>query len=402
MAFVVAHVEKYSSGACAGLGIHVDRKTEEHSNKNIDNTLSSENVELVEKYNNNLYGAVKDRIREGYTGKKAIRKDAVATVGVVCSASSDFFENKSKAENVQYFKDCKEFFENKVGKENIVCSKIHFDESTPHMHLYFVPLTDDGRLSAKEVCNREFLRDIQRELPRYLQEKGHCVERGLEDSTNEHISKKEYENNLLKEKLEELEKASENFMEQQRYLEEQRISLEIQERNIRELQEELEKERKKIKELKEKLNYENEKYYALDDIVSNTIENKKIFSSKSTVKLDKELYNSLLKYATEGEKVVQKFNSYEDKLSKYELELKNSKKIFDEKNRDILGKISRLEKEKSELQNEVTRLRNVVSQKNNEISKLEKLEKWLPNEVKEKFAEHQKRILISKNRGIGR
>ena len=402
MAFVVAHVEKYSSGACAGLGIHVDRKTEEHSNKNIDNTLSSENVELVEKYNNNLYGAVKDRIREGYTGKKAIRKDAVATVGVVCSASSDFFENKSKAENVQYFKDCKEFFENKVGKENIVCSKIHFDESTPHMHLYFVPLTDDGRLSAKEVCNREFLRDIQRELPRYLQEKGHKIERGLEDSTNEHISKKEYENNLLKEKLEELEKASENFMEQQRYLEEQRISLEIQERNIRELQEELEKERKKIKELKEKLNYENEKYYALDDIVSNTIENKKIFSSKSTVKLDKELYNSLLKYATEGEKVVQKFNSYEDKLSKYELELKNSKKIFDEKNRDILGKISRLEKEKSELQNEVTRLRNVVSQKNNEISKLEKLEKWLPNEVKEKFAEHQKRILISKNRGIGR
>ena len=402
MAFVVAHVEKYSSGACAGLGIHVDRKTEEHSNKNIDNTLSSENVELVEKYNNNLYGAVKDRIREGYTGKKAIRKDAVATVGVVCSASSDFFENKSKAENVQYFKDCKEFFENKVGKENIVCSKIHFDERTPHMHLYFVPLTDDGRLSAKEVCNREFLRDIQKELPRYLQEKGHCVERGLEDSTNEHISKKEYENNLLKEKLEELEKASENFMEQQRYLEEQRISLETQERNIRELQEELEKERKKIKELKEKLNYENEKYYALDDIVSNTIENKKIFSSKSTVKLDKELYNSLLKYATEGEKVVQKFNSYEDKLSKYELELKNSKKIFDEKNRDILGKISRLEKEKSELQNEVTRLRNVVSQKNNEISKLEKLEKWLPNEVKEKFAEHQKRILISKNRGIGR
>ena len=402
MAFVVAHVEKYSSGACAGLGIHVDRKTEEHSNKNIDNTLSSENVELVEKYNNNLYGAVKDRIREGYTGKKAIRKDAVATVGVVCSASSDFFENKSKAESVQYFKDCKEFFENKVGKENIVCSKIHFDERTPHMHLYFVPLTDDGRLSAKEVCNREFLRDIQKELPRYLQEKGHCVERGLEDSTNEHISKKEYENNLLKEKLEELEKTSENFMEQQRYLEEQRISLEIQERNIRELQEELEKERKKIKELKEKLNYENEKYYALDDIVSNTIENKKIFSSKSTVKLDKELYNSLLKYATEGEKVVQKFNSYEDKLSKYELELKNSKKIFDEKNRDILGKISRLEKEKSELQNEVTRLRNVVSQKNNEISKLEKLEKWLPNEVKEKFAEHQKRILISKNRGIGR
>lgn len=93
MAFLVAHAEKFSIGACAGLGIHVDRKSEEHSNKNIDNTLSSENVQLVENYNNNLYGAVKDRIREVYTGKKAIRKDAVATVGVVCSASSEFFEN---------------------------------------------------------------------------------------------------------------------------------------------------------------------------------------------------------------------------------------------------------------------------------------------------------------------
>ena len=61
MAFLVAHAEKFSIGACAGLGIHVDRKSEEHSNKNIDNTLSSENVQLVENYNNNLYGAVKDQ-----------------------------------------------------------------------------------------------------------------------------------------------------------------------------------------------------------------------------------------------------------------------------------------------------------------------------------------------------
>lgn len=96
MAFLVAHAEKYSIGACAGLGIHVDRKSEEHSNKNIDNTLSSENVELVENYNNNLYGAVKDRIREGYTGEKAVRKDAVATVGVVCSASYDFLKISQK------------------------------------------------------------------------------------------------------------------------------------------------------------------------------------------------------------------------------------------------------------------------------------------------------------------
>ena len=270
MAFLVAHAEKFSIGACAGLGIHVDRKSEEHSNKNIDNTLSSENVQLVENYNNNLYGAVKDRIREVYTGKKAIRKDAVATVGVVCSASSEFFENKSKAESVQYFKDCKEFFENKVGKENIVCAKIHFDEKTPHMHLYFVPLTSDGRLSAKEVCNREFLRDMQRELPLYLQEKGHDVERGLEDSTNEHISKKKYEINL------------------------QRAEIDKQIQKILD-------EEKKLKEKKEKLTLEEEKLYNLEQLMENVQERKSLlYKDKITVSMDKEIYKSFLNYAREG------------------------------------------------------------------------------------------------------
>lgn len=90
--YVVAHAEKYSIKSTYGLGIHVDRKTENHSNKNIDNAISSENVELVENYKNNLYNAVKQRINEGYKKEKAIRKDAVATIGVVCSASPDFLK----------------------------------------------------------------------------------------------------------------------------------------------------------------------------------------------------------------------------------------------------------------------------------------------------------------------
>ena len=326
MAFVVAHVEKYSSGACAGLGIHVDRKSEEHSNKNIDNTLSSENVELVEKYNNNLYGAVKDRIREGYTGKKAIRKDAVATVGIVCSASSDFFENKSKAENVQYFKDCKEFFENKVGKENIVCAKIHFDETTPHMHLYFVPLTEDGRLSAKEICNREFLKNLQKELPVYLQEKGHKVERGLEDSVNEHISKKEYEINLRKEEL----------LEQK-----QRLS----------------DEEKKIEEKKKSLTLENEKLYNLDNVLKHVGEKKKLFKKEITVSMDREIYKSLVKYAREGERYFKELIALEEKAEKLEKE----KDDYFLRNKSLSDRNMLLETKKIDLQLELQKYKTIGS-----------------------------------------
>lgn len=348
MAFLVAHAEKFSIGACAGLGIHVDRKSEEHSNKNIDNTLSSENVQLVENYNNNLYGAVKDRIREVYTGKKAIRKDAVATVGVVCSASSEFFENKSKAESVQYFKDCKEFFENKVGKENIVCAKIHFDEKTPHMHLYFVPLTSDGRLSAKEVCNREFLRDMQRELPLYLQEKGHDVERGLEDSTNEHISKKKYEINL------------------------QRAEIDKQIQKILE-------EEKKLKEKKEKLTLEEEKLYNLEQLMENVQERKSLlYKNKITVSMDKEIYKSFLNYAREGYEYLKHAVNTEKKFESYE-------KVMIERKNELEKKCVFLEKENEKLKNKKSELEKKLKK----FDELEKLEKWIPGELKEKFKQEQ-------------
>lgn len=348
MAFLVAHAEKFSIGACAGLGIHVDRKSEEHSNKNIDNTLSSENVQLVENYNNNLYGAVKDRIREVYTGKKAIRKDAVATVGVVCSASSEFFENKSKAESVQYFKDCKEFFENKVGKENIVCAKIHFDEKTPHMHLYFVPLTSDGRLSAKEVCNREFLRDMQRELPLYLQEKGHDVEKGLEDSTNEHISKKKYEINL------------------------QRAEIDKQIQKILE-------EEKKLKEKKEKLTLEEEKLYNLEQLMENVQERKSLlYKNKITVSMDKEIYKSFLNYAREGYEYLKHAVNTEKKFESYE-------KVMIERKNELEKKCVFLEKENEKLKNKKSELEKKLEK----FDELEKLEKWIPGELKEKFKQEQ-------------
>lgn len=348
MAFLVAHAEKFSIGACAGLGIHVDRKSEEHSNKNIDNTLSSENVQLVENYNNNLYGAVKDRIREVYTGKKAIRKDAVATVGVVCSASSEFFENKSKAESVQYFKDCKEFFENKVGKENIVCAKIHFDEKTPHMHLYFVPLTSDGRLSAKEVCNREFLRDMQRKLPLYLQEKGHDVERGLEDSTNEHISKKKYEINL------------------------QRAEIDKQIQKILE-------EEKKLKEKKEKLTLEEEKLYNLEQLMENVQERKSLlYKNKITVSMDKEIYKSFLNYAREGYEYLKHAVNTEKKFESYE-------KVMIERKNELEKKCVFLEKENEKLKNKKSELEKKLEK----FDELEKLEKWIPGELKEKFKQEQ-------------
>ena len=39
----------------------------------------------------------------------------------------------------------------RFGKENVIADTVHLDEKTDHMHVVIVPLTKDGRLSAKEV-----------------------------------------------------------------------------------------------------------------------------------------------------------------------------------------------------------------------------------------------------------
>ena len=51
----------------------------------------------------------------------------------------------------RYLERALDFFKTEVGEANIFSAVVHMDERNPHMHLCFVPLTQDNRLSAKEV-----------------------------------------------------------------------------------------------------------------------------------------------------------------------------------------------------------------------------------------------------------
>ena len=55
----------------------------------------------------------------------------------------------------------------------------HMDEKTPHMHLCFIPLTADGRLSAKEIVgNKKKLTQWQDQFWEYMVKKYPDLERG--------------------------------------------------------------------------------------------------------------------------------------------------------------------------------------------------------------------------------
>ena len=65
------------------------------------------------------------------------------------------FQGKKKSEIRAYFQEALAFIQQNQDPKTIVSAVVHMDEKTPHMHLCFVPLTEDGRLSAKDIMGNK-------------------------------------------------------------------------------------------------------------------------------------------------------------------------------------------------------------------------------------------------------
>ena len=84
---------------------------------------------------------------------KAIRKDAVKYQTHIMSGSP---EQMKKIEDnpelrKQWINSNLDFLKKEYGEKNIVRFTVHRDEKTMHIHAVTVPITQDGRLSAKEI-----------------------------------------------------------------------------------------------------------------------------------------------------------------------------------------------------------------------------------------------------------
>ena len=87
------------------------------------------------------------------------------------------------------------------------------DERTPHMHLGIVPFTEDKRLSAKTIFNRQALQTIQEDFSKYLKEQGFDIERGQEHSDKKHLSVDKYKKLKDRAELKELQEAEKELAE---------------------------------------------------------------------------------------------------------------------------------------------------------------------------------------------
>lgn len=244
--------------------------TQNNLYQELKNNLKVRNIEYQNRPNTNLLNGVtftsgpeffqslgmkfKDSGRTYHTGDKkgqAVMIPDIKSKGDITKVVSYFFDS------------CMEFLKEYVGEENILLSQIHYDEDTPHLQAYFVPVVtkvkrkcfvkdengnvvkeeikkkdrttsivpkllrdDKGKIVYEEVNGKflncdQFWKDkggklsfhqMQNDFNKFITEKGFNLYHGDVGSNKENQSKLDYDIAEKKVELEELNKEKENTL----------------------------------------------------------------------------------------------------------------------------------------------------------------------------------------------
>lgn len=120
-----------------------------------------------------------------------IRSNAVLCVEFLITASPEWDGWKNQEKEQDFFKRSIQWLEQKHGKENVIATSIHRDETTPHLVAYVVPIDQKGKLNARSFLGgRATLSKMQTEFHSKVKDLG--LERGLEGSKAEHKTIKDF------------------------------------------------------------------------------------------------------------------------------------------------------------------------------------------------------------------
>ncbi|WP_252247842.1 MobV family relaxase [Clostridium sp. ZS6] len=172
------------------------------SNKEIDLKKTHLNYDLVQS-ELNLYQRVKQRVDEVRPVSR-VQKNSVVDYSNIITVPQDQFKTWGVEKSKEYLKEVYNYFCEEFGKENVVAAKVHLDETTPHMHLHFVPVSTEGKLQARKVMTPKRINEIHSKVPKYLQERGFDVVRGM-GKTDKSLEINEYKAKKVQEKIDSLE-----------------------------------------------------------------------------------------------------------------------------------------------------------------------------------------------------
>ena len=174
--YAILRFAKYKGPEIGHIEAHNEREKEKYaSNPDVDTARSHLNFHLVTPERKYRAESEKQIAKAGCR----TRSDSVRVVEALVTASPEFFNGKKRSEVRAYFTEALEFIKQNQNPDTIISAVVHMDEKTPHMHLCFVPLTEDKRLSAKEIVgNKKKLTWWQDEFWKHMVKKYPDLERG--------------------------------------------------------------------------------------------------------------------------------------------------------------------------------------------------------------------------------
>lgn len=199
MGFAILRTQKLKSGYSVNRSLkHAFR---EQVTPNADPTKTPENISL---FSDSKQSAL-ERFNAILPEKR--RKNAVLAIEYLMTASPEDMRYKTRDQQMAYFNDCIEWLKAKHGEQNIVNVGIHFDETTPHLYAYVVPIDERGKLNCRAFLGgSKALSDMQSDFAENVGKK-HGLERGIKGSKAKHQRVSQFYANINnREQIEEFER----------------------------------------------------------------------------------------------------------------------------------------------------------------------------------------------------
>lgn len=196
MSYAIIRNTNYKIGQLSYIYRHNERKNTHYSNKDIIKKNSIKNYSI--KSINTSYQKAFNNIKKQYNLKGQIKKVSNVMCELIITSDKDFFENIGEQETRRYFELAYKFvaeYQN-LGEQFIVSAKVHMDETTPHLHIVFIPVVHtinkkNGKQIDKIACSefwkgRESYKILQDKFYNYVTKNGFNLERG-NTKNNKHI-----------------------------------------------------------------------------------------------------------------------------------------------------------------------------------------------------------------------
>ena len=316
--FAIHRVEKCKKTAVFGLQIEANRTQADHEKgRNFDKSdIDWERTKLNQHFKglhceNWSEGISQELKKAGIT--KAPKSNAVVLLDGLYTASPQWFEGKSKAEIIDFFKDCLKFHIQHYGKP--LNAVIHWDEKSPHLAVASVPIleTSQGaKLCAKEIMGGRA--DYRARQDQFFEQvaKSRGFERGERSDPKhkkKHLSVQDYKKQQNEAQI----------SAQERVLEKNRAEYQTIQKNLSESRLELDKAQEKLFAIEEKVQVKTSQWKELTKRINEALENQQNPLYDDYVKRFLQFMGD--KLVTDGRKVMtlsEAFNqNYEKHLQKF-------------------------------------------------------------------------------------